>query len=544
MASGISEPDTQTFKTIRVMKSALKEHWPCIAVVGLFLAGQRPTMVYWWHEWTRPDSEYAHGPIVPFLAAIMIQQMWPRLRSHVCSRTWAGIPIVAAALMVFVIGRLLSVHQLLNIAFLMLSIGLVLALCGGRTLRLTLIPLVFLSTALPWSDTLLSDTTAVFQLKSSEIAAQMLRLRDDSAVCQGNIIYSDHLPSPLVIGGACSGLKLLIASSTVSLFLVIVLRGTWWRKLILIAMVLPITIFINSLRVALIGVVGYRTQSVDAMHAFHNWSGYIGLAICAILLYTLAWILRIHRPDRREDEPPALTRLPRARRDVYILGMLLALTALSVAVSMLQPLYTPALPLLSRQRLPAIVGAWKGYQLGIDADTAEKLQPADIVLMLYVPTDGPAQPIYAFVEAGYEAKDFHDPYVCLPGGGTHISREEAIFLAAPGNAQKVRRGSLLYASGQGGDRSAILYWYDVQNHRSIATNRDIWHYFRNTKLIDLMRIARQPFALSAIRQEVNSQSRQVTWYRFSTALTDEQRDVKNLRQFALQFVTHYEGSGR
>ena len=546
MALRTHEPDTQALKMKGVMRPAFRADWPYIAIiVGLFLAGQWPTMGYWWHVWTTPESEYAHGPIVPFLGAIMVWQVWPRLRSNAGNRTWAGIPIVGAALMAFAFGRLLSVHQLLNAAFLMLCVGLILGLWGKRTLRLVLIPLVFLvATAAPWSDTLLSDTTAAFQLQSSQIAAQMLRLCDDSVACQGNIIYSDHLPAPLVIGGACSGLKLLIASSTVSLFLAIVLRGTWWRKLILVAMALPFTILVNSLRVALIGAVGYRTQSVDAMHAFHNWSGYAGLAVCSVLLYTLAWILRIRPPGRTEDEPSAFTRLPRSRRDIYIMGILLALAGLWVLASTLRPLYGSRLPLIGRSRLPATVGAWTGYQVGIDADTAEKLQPADIVSLLYQARDGTAQPIYVFVEAGYDAKDFHDPYVCLPGGGLHIRRDEIVLLPASGNSRKVRRGSLLHVSGQRGDVSAILYWYDVQNHRSIATNRELWHYFRDTKLTDLMRIAHQPFALSAIRQEVNSQSRQVTWYRFSTALTDEPRDVKNLIRFASQFVAQYEGSGR
>jgi len=64
----------------------------------------------------------------------------------------------------------------------------------------------------------------------------------------------------------------------------------WWANLLMFAVVAPLCLFINGLRIALIGIVGDRLGS-EAGHAFHNYSGYVTLILCFFLLFKLARVL-------------------------------------------------------------------------------------------------------------------------------------------------------------------------------------------------------------------------------------------------------------
>ena len=55
-------------------------------------------------------------------------------------------------------------------------------------------------------------------------------------------------------------------------------------------MLLPLTVFVNGFRIALIGVVGNAYGS-QAGHDFHDYSGYITLLVCFFLLFKFARLL-------------------------------------------------------------------------------------------------------------------------------------------------------------------------------------------------------------------------------------------------------------
>jgi exosortase/archaeosortase family protein len=97
-------------------------------------------------------------------------------------------------------------------------------------------------------------------------------------------IYLDRFT--LDVGVACSGLKLLIAVTAFTLFFMMIGGLKWWGNAIMVLAVLPLCLFINGLRIALIGVVG-DTYGADAGHQFHDYSGYLTLIVCFFILFSL-----------------------------------------------------------------------------------------------------------------------------------------------------------------------------------------------------------------------------------------------------------------
>jgi exosortase/archaeosortase family protein len=84
----------------------------------------------------------------------------------------------------------------------------------------------------------------------------------------------------------CSGLKLLLALTAFTIFFVLIARLKWWANLLALGMIPVLAILINGLRIALIGVVG-DTWGQDAGMTFHDYSGYITLIICFMILFKI-----------------------------------------------------------------------------------------------------------------------------------------------------------------------------------------------------------------------------------------------------------------
>jgi exosortase/archaeosortase family protein len=91
----------------------------------------------------------------------------------------------------------------------------------------------------------------------------------------------------LDVGVPCSGLKLIVAVTAFTVFFVLIGGLRWWANLSMFALIVPLCLFVNGLRIALIGVVG-DFYGHDAGMSFHDYSGYITLIVCFVILFKIA----------------------------------------------------------------------------------------------------------------------------------------------------------------------------------------------------------------------------------------------------------------
>ena len=101
----------------------------------------------------------------------------------------------------------------------------------------------------------------------------------------GNVIHMEDYS--LFVDVPCSGFKLLLALLTFSAAFAYLVDGAPVRRLGLFLFSLPLSLLVNSVRIALIGVVG-ECIGPDAAHVFHDWSGMITLTLGFIALFGLA----------------------------------------------------------------------------------------------------------------------------------------------------------------------------------------------------------------------------------------------------------------
>lgn len=239
--------------------------------------------------WMGNDGYYSHGFLIPLMAGFIVQSNWDRLsRIKISPSYWALIPL-AVILFLVRAGTVGGIQ-------IVLSLGVVATLfCGvwfvaGWRWALGLLPATaYLLFALPIWSMAINTYTNPLQTISTKVAYQMLQLAGFQPYTENTTTI--HLNTyTLDVGVPCSGLKLVVALSAFTVFFMLIARLKFGANLLLAALVLPLCLFINGLRIALIGVVGEQYGS-DAGAAFHDWSGYITLVLCFYILFRIVRLL-------------------------------------------------------------------------------------------------------------------------------------------------------------------------------------------------------------------------------------------------------------
>ena len=92
----------------------------------------------------------------------------------------------------------------------------------------------------------------------------------------------------------CSGFKTLLSLLTFSAAFAYLVEAPAWKRWTLFLTTAPLSLFINGLRIALIGVVG-ELVSTRAAQIFHDYSGFIVLILAFTFLFNFARILKCER---------------------------------------------------------------------------------------------------------------------------------------------------------------------------------------------------------------------------------------------------------
>jgi exosortase len=240
-------------------------------------------------DWLETDGYMSHGFLVPLISGYVIYRWWPRLRTIPVKGSFWALPVLLLFLYVTWAGDMTDLRFVLSFMF----VGVVVAgtwfVAGRRWALATALPACYLLFALPiWTFAIDRYTSGLQQL-STRVSFHMLALAGYTPVmADTNVIALSHYQFEVAL--ACSGFKLLTAVTAFTVFFALIGSLRWWANLAMLALVLPLCLFINGLRVALIGVVG-ETWGDGAAHSFHDWSGYITLLICFFLLFKFArWL--------------------------------------------------------------------------------------------------------------------------------------------------------------------------------------------------------------------------------------------------------------
>ena len=471
--------------------------WVLLAVaLGALAAVFLPALAGLYETWSTRE-EYSFGFLVPLLAGFLLWQRRDRLAATPFEPSAAGVALLAGGLALGAAARLATAATVAQYAFLLSLAGLALAFVGRRAFALVAGPLGLLVFMLPLPDLLLRDLSQALQLVSSQLGVWMIRLAGVSVYLEGNVI--DLGVMKLQVVEACSGLRYLLPLATLGFLTACFFRAPLWQRAALVASTVPITVLMNSARIALVGVTAEhfgRGAAEGLLHDFEGWAIFMGCM--AILLGEMALAARLAGRRLREVfavELPGRAPGDAERRRRVISASLTAAAGLLAAVAAWQA-FSPAPASVIPQRrafdeFPVRLGPWRGVAERMRPEHLEILKLDDYLLANFVQDAGglPVNLYVAYYAAQRHGLAAHSPSDCLPADGWEMQRFEPYVVPgvrAAGAPLEVNR----VVVQKGESRQLVYYWFK-QRDRSLRGEYAVKAYL----LLDLMTRQRSDGAL-------------------------------------------------
>ncbi|MCH7903666.1 MAG: exosortase/archaeosortase family protein [Armatimonadetes bacterium] len=240
-------------------------------------------------EFRSGDGYYSHGVLVPFIAGYIIYQRWPQIKDTPVRPGWIAIVPFLAMLWILWAANVADILLIRSYALILGLLSLVWFIAGLRWMLALSPSILYLLFALPVWTGVINNYTNPLQVYSTTVSYHLLNVFGYKVFQHdATTLLLDHFE--LSIAVPCSGLKLVVAVTAFTVFFMLIARLKWWANGLMAAAVLPLCLFINGLRIALIGIVGEERGSA-AGFAFHDYSGYITLIVCFFIIFKFARLL-------------------------------------------------------------------------------------------------------------------------------------------------------------------------------------------------------------------------------------------------------------
>ena len=268
-------------------------------VLGLILAGLvgalyapelKRLVLQWWQ-----DPDYGHGFFVPLFAGYVLRRERSRWQKVALEPSNFGLLVMFGAIGLLVVGSLGAELFVSRFSLLVLLAGMVLFLAGWKMLSALAFPLGFLVLMIPLPKIIYNEVTFPLQLVASRFAASCLESVQVPALREGNLLV---LPNyTLEVVEACSGIRSLMSLLALAIAYGYLAESRRWARLVLVAVMLPIAVVSNGLRIVGTGVLTYAFGPQAAEGFFHLFSGWLIFLTAMVFMLLVHWLLsRVGRP--------------------------------------------------------------------------------------------------------------------------------------------------------------------------------------------------------------------------------------------------------
>jgi exosortase len=253
------------------------------------------------------DDQYTHILLILPISAALIFLDWkspepPSGSAVIIGSVLLGISVVLNAVTRWkVLPFSADVQLSLNMLALVLWWIAGFALCfGARAFRRALFPLLFLLWMVPFPNFVLSQIVNLLQ-RGSAAAAHLLFLAVAVPVAQRGLLL--HIPGlTMEVAPECSSIRSSLFLVVTTMVLAYLFLRSFWRRALVIAVAIPLSVAKNGLRIFVLGVLATRVDPSFMMGRLHRQGGIIYFLIALATIFLLLWILR-----RGEEKQPGET---------------------------------------------------------------------------------------------------------------------------------------------------------------------------------------------------------------------------------------------
>jgi exosortase len=220
----------------------------------------RVQAIWSWGE----KEDWGHSFLMPVLSMYLLWQNRARILATPASTFWPGVlPLLLGIVCYFYFIVGVPNHMLQGYSMILTLAGVSLFLAGPRLFRHLFIPIAMLVFAVKIAQQVMEKATFPLQLLASKGAWYVLRvigvLTGDAFTVDvaGNTLEVTRggTVHPLNVAEACSGMRMVIAFAALAATVGLFSCRHWWQRVALLLMAVPVALFMNTLRVAVLGLL-------------------------------------------------------------------------------------------------------------------------------------------------------------------------------------------------------------------------------------------------------------------------------------------------
>ena len=259
------------------------------------VVGRRPLVATFNLAWR--NDQYTHILLILPVSVALIYLEWPALKSISAPNLAAGtilliVSIVVAGVLKWALVELpsdvrISIGMLVVVLW---WIGAFILCFGTRVSRSLIFPLCFLFWLVPFPEAMLNAVVTFLQ-RESVAAADVLFNAAGVPVARDGFLLS--IPGLTVqVAEECSSIRSSLMLLVTTMVLAQLSLRSPWRKAVVIALAVPLSVAKNALRIFTIAMLGTRVDPGFLTGRLHHQGGIVFFLISLVGVFILLWILR------------------------------------------------------------------------------------------------------------------------------------------------------------------------------------------------------------------------------------------------------------
>jgi len=244
----------------------------------------------WWG-----DPNYGHGLLVPLFVAYLLWRDRARWLVVPLRPSDYGLPILWSALGLLLLGTLGAELFTARISLILMVSAIIVLLAGWQFLRAIAFPTGYLLFMIPLPALVYYQLTFPLQLLASRLGAHGLAFLGIPTVRQGNLLILPNVTLEVV--EACSGVRSLLSLVAAVVAYGYLAERSVWKRILLVALTIPIVILSNGFRLVAAGILSYRYGPNVDSGALHAALGLLFFALAFLSILLVHGLLRhFNRP--------------------------------------------------------------------------------------------------------------------------------------------------------------------------------------------------------------------------------------------------------
>ncbi len=237
------------------------------------------------------NEYYNHGFFLLATSLLLIWFSRQRIIQSLSQNHGIGLPILIFTCSLYAIGFIIHQPVILAFSLLLFITALCLQFMGTQRTRYLLFPVFLLAFAVPIPS--FGEFGIILQDWSASGASSLADLLGMDVSSSGNSIIIGE--ETYQVAPACSGLNRIMPLFSLTAIVAYVLEGHIWKKAVLMALVIPVALFSNIVRIVLTMWVGSTWSPDTALGLFHDISGVLLFVLAVGLIVLAACLMRMVR---------------------------------------------------------------------------------------------------------------------------------------------------------------------------------------------------------------------------------------------------------